>query len=269
MRATLFAPAALLTLAACSDSPTSTQDTGLLAARISGDVATIAADATAEDVDVMAGMNGLPNNFTVHLVDGMAPPMGPGNVGGCGFGGGRFTCPANRANGLTTTRTVAFFDAGGAVQQEYDALLTARIEIEADIAGDVTRGPWTATISRDRDFVFTGLAGTETSRTVNGTSSSSAARSRVVEGGDARSYEMTATGTHVNVVVPVRAEGVAPWPLSGTVTRVFTATPDGGTPVTRTVIITFNGTATPDATVNGEPYTIDLAQRRANRRPNG
>jgi hypothetical protein len=269
MRASMIAATALLALAACSDSPTATDDTGILAARISGDVATVAADATAEDVDVMAGMNGLPNNFAAAIVDGMSPPLGPGNVGGCGFGGGRFNCPPNRANGLTTTRTVAFFDAGGAVQQAYDALLTARVEVEATIEGDVTRGPWNATISRSRDFVFTGLVGTETSRTVNGTSDNAASRSRLTEGGEARSYEMTETSTHVDVVVPVRAEGVAPWPLSGTVTRIFTVTPAGGTPVIRTVIINFNGTATPDATVNGEPYTIDLAERRANRRPNG
>ena len=44
----------------------------------------------------------------------------------------------------------------------------------------------------------------------------------------------------------------------GTVTKIET--------VTRTVIITFNGTATPPATVNGEPFTINLAQRAAQRR---
>ena len=77
---------------------------------------------------------------------------------------------------------------------------------------------------------------------------------------------MTETATHANVIVPVRAEGVAPWPLSGTVTRVFTMTRTDGETRTRTVIITFNGTATPAATVNGEPFTIDLAARRAARR---
>ena len=80
---------------------------------------------------------------------------------------------------------------------------------------------------------------------------------------------MAETATFVDVVVPVRAEGVAPWPTSGTVTRVITVTPEGGTPVTRTVIITFNGTATPTATVNGEAFTLNLGNRTAQRRPNG
>jgi hypothetical protein len=267
MRTPFFATAALLALAACSDSPTGTITP--LAADISADVATVSADITAEDVDVMAGMNGLTGNFSAALVDGMSPPMGPGNVGGCGFGGGRFTCPPNRANGLTITRTVAFFDAADAVQQAYDAELTARIEIDAALEGDVTRGPWTASIERTRDFTFTGLAGTETSRTLNGTSTSDASRSRIAGESGTRSYEMSETAAFVNVVIPVRAEGVAPWPLSGTVTRVVTVIPNGGSPVTRTVIITFDGTSTPDATVNGEPFELDLAQRRANRRPNG
>jgi hypothetical protein len=269
MRSTLFACTALLALAACSDSPTGTDDTGILASRISSDVATVSADATAEDVDVMAGLNGLNGNFTVNLLDGMTPPIGPGNVTGCGFGGGRFSCPPNSANGLTITRTVAFYDGQNAVQQAYDALLTAKIEVAATLQGDVTRGPWTATISRTRNFVHTGLLGTETSRTTNGTATGAASRSRINEAGNNRSYDMAETATFVDVVVPVRAEGVAPWPTSGTVTRVITVTPEGGTPVTRTVIINFNGTATPTATVNGEAFTLNLGNRTAQRRPNG
>lgn len=269
MRTPLFAATALLALAACSDSPTGTNDTGLLATRISNDVATVSADATAEDVDVMAGLNGMNGNFAASLVDGMSPPLGPGNVTGCGFGGGRFSCPPNNANGLTITRTVAFYDAQNAVQQAYDPMLTAKIEVAATLQGDVSRGPWTATISRTRNFVHTGLLGTETSRTTNGTATGAASRSRISESGNNRSYDMAETATFVDVVVPVRAEGVAPWPTSGTVTRVVTVTPEGGTAVTRTVVITFNGTATPTATVNGEPFTLNLGNRTAQRRPNG
>ncbi len=256
MRSTLNTAAALLLLAACNSSPTGGS---ILTARISDDVATVAADATAEDVDLMVGMNGLPGNMLF-----MTPPVGMTN--GCGFGGGRFTCPPNSANGLTSTRTVAFFDAGGAAQQGYDPALTARIEVQMRIQGDVTRGPWSATIDRSRDMTFTGLLGAETTRTANGTATGQASRVRVKDGQDTRSHEMSETATIVDVVIPVRGEGVAPWPLSGTITRIVTITTDGGTPVTRTVIITFNGTATPPATVNGEPFTIDLANRKAMRR---
>lgn len=262
MRSTLTAASVLLLLAACSDSPTSNNPSD---AFISLDVATVAADVTAEDVDLMAGMSGLPG--TISFSEIMRDPgMGPGNVTGCGFGGGRFSCPPNTANGLTTTRSIAFFDAANAAQLAFDALLTAKIDVQATLQGDVSRGPWTATISRTRHFIFTGLAGTETTRTVNGDASGTASRSRHTEGGETRTYDVTETATHANVVVPVRGEGVAPWPLSGTVTRIFTMTRTSGETRTRTVIITFNGTATPTATVNGESFTIDLAARRAARR---
>ncbi len=262
MRTTLTATTALLLLAACSDSPTGSNP---LDAFVSLDVATVAADATAEDVDLMAGMNGLPG--TISFSEIMRDPgMGPGNVNGCGFGGGRFNCPPNSANGLTITRSIAFFGEADAPQLAYDALLTAKIDVQTTLQGDVSRGPWTATINRTRHFIFTGLLGTETTRTVNGDASGTASRSRHTEGGENRTYDVTEAATHANVVVPVRAEGVAPWPLSGTVTRVFTVTRTGGETRTRTVIITFDGTATPPATVNGEPFTIDLAARRAARR---
>ncbi len=37
----------------------------------------------------------------------------------------------------------------------------------------MTRGNWTATVDRSRDLTITGLAGTETTRTVNGTGTES------------------------------------------------------------------------------------------------
>jgi hypothetical protein len=48
-------------------------------------------------------------------------------------------------------------------------------------------------------------------------------------------------------------------------TMTRTGGPNAGTPVTRTVVITFNGTSTPTATVNGEIYTLHLAQRHGER----
>lgn len=265
------AAAGLVLLAACSDSPT--DPTVSAATQLNLDVATVAADAVVQDIDVMAGMSGEVGFFGSVVMDGMAgiftPPNGPGNMNGCGFGGERFTCPPNRANGLEVTRSVAFFDAGGTAQPAYNAETTARIEIEASVSGDVTRGPWSATTLRERSLVITGLEGTETQRTVNGTGEEDINRSRFAETGSVREYDLEGTVTWANIVIPVRAEGVTPWPLSGTTTRVYTVTKRNGDQietVTRTVIITFNGTATPPATVNGEPFTINLTRRAAQRR---
>lgn len=266
-----LAAAGLVLLAACSDSPT--DPTVSASTQLNLDVATVAADAVVQDIDVMAGMSGEVGFLGSVMMDGMAgiftPPNGPGNMNGCGFGGGRFTCPPNSANGLIVTRTVAFFDAAGAAQPAYNAQTTARVEIEASVSGDVTRGPWSATTLRERSLVITGLEGTETQRTVNGTGEEDINRSRFAGNSPAREYDLDGTVVWADVVIPVRAPGVAPWPLSGTSTRVYTVVKRNGDQietVNRTVIITFNGTATPPATVNGEPFTINLAQRTAQRR---
>jgi len=260
----------LLFAAACSGNPTTT--TPLLDALITSDVATMSADATTEDVDVMAAMDGdIGVLVSAPLFEGMflTPPGGP-RMGGCTFAAGQFACPPLTRNGLTVTRTVVFMDGGGATQSAYDAALTASIHVTASVTGDVTRGPWSATVTRNRDFTITGLAGTETTRTVNGTGSESLSRSRVTEGNETRSYTLAGTSVVANVVVPVRAEGVDPWPLSGTITRTYTVTrtsgPNAGQTMTRTVVVTFNGTATPTATVNGTSFTLDLAHRTATRR---
>jgi hypothetical protein len=265
MRNKIFLAGTLaLATAACGSDGTGPNDTGADAA-LNLSVATVAADGTAGDVDIMAGLNGIPGNITVGAAL-MDPPEGPGNTNGCGFGGGRWTCPSNSANGLTIIRSLAFYDGADVVQEEYDAETTARMEIEASLEGDVSRGPWTATTYRHRMFDITGLEGTETERTVNGTAEADIERFRDAGNSPDRSYDMEADITVEDVVIPVRAEGVDPWPTSGTMTRVYTVVLDGGDPVVRTVIITFDGTATPPATVNGEAFELDLHNRRAFRR---
>lgn len=269
--ARVIAASLLFLAAACSNSPT---DSSTLNAAASLDAATIAADGTAEDVDIMTGMDGGVGYLTTSpFASGAAlwsPPTGRPGLTGCNFASGRFGCPPENRNGLTVNRTVTLMDALGASQSAYDELTTASIHIVASIQGDITHGPWSATISRSRDFTITGLAGTETSRTVNGSGTESISRSRLTQGGETRSYSATGTFAVVNVVLPVRTPGIDPWPLSGTATRTMVMTrtsgPNAGEAVTRTVVITFNGTSTPVATVNGESFDLDLAQRRANRR---
>ncbi len=264
MRTRAFLVAALALAAACnSDStgPGTGTDSSLNLA-----VATAAADAVAEDVDVMAGMTGSIGYLggSASLFDG--PPDGPGNTNGCGFGGGRWSCPPNPANGLTVTRTIAFFDASGATQDQYDPLTTARIEVETTVEGEVTRGPWTSSVFRTRDLVFTGLEGQNTTRIINGEGNEEISRSGQPGNSPPREYELEGEFEIEDVVMPVRGDGVDPWPLSGTITRTWTVVVNGGDPVTRTVIVIFNGTSTPDATVNGEPFELDLSQRQARRR---
>jgi hypothetical protein len=271
MRFLSLLPLLAVVAAACSSDPTGTDGTPATALQLSADVADVAADGTAQDVDMMAGMSGLLGtvSFSGSLAANMGDPGGPGNVAGCGFGGGRFNCPPNSANGLTITREVTFFDALGATQTAYDAATTAEMRIDATVEGDVSRGPWTATTFRHRVLEITGLLGTETQRTVNGTGEVELSRSRHGNGGPTRQYDIEGTIVWNNVVMPVRGPGVAPWPLSGTTTRIYTvtrSTPEGPVTTTRTVVINFDGTDSPDGTVNGEAFEFDLRDRKAERR---
>lgn len=266
MRQTPLLAAFLVALtAACSESPApGPSDSSTL----NLDVATIAAAGVAEDVTVMAGMNGTPG--PIGLFDGQAlfsPPTDPGNVEGCEFGGTSWTCERTRINGVDVTRVITFFDAGGAAQEHFDNQLTASIDVTALVEGDVTVGPWTGSVNRERHLIWTGLAGTETTRTINGNGTEEVSRSRFTENGETRGYDLVGSFTLVNIVMPVRGEGIDPWPLSGTATRTYTVTRLNGESVTRTVVVTFDGTSTPDATVNGEAFELDLALRRAHRRP--
>ncbi|MEP6590864.1 MAG: hypothetical protein ABJC19_06760 [Gemmatimonadota bacterium] len=274
LRTRVLAAGLLCFAAACSSSPSGSSSLDAVA---SLDAATLAADGTAEDVDVMTGMDGGVGYLTTSplLSYGagaslLNPPTGRPGFTGCSFAGGSFRCPAENRAGLTVTRVVTLFDALGGVQTTYDEQTTASIHIVASVAGDVTHGPWTATVSRARDFTITGLAGTETSRTVNGSGTEDLSRSRLTDGGEARSYTVQGSFTVTNVVYPVRAPGVDPWPTSGVITRTMVMTRTSGTNTgetrTRTVVITFNGTATPGATVDGVPFTLDLAARHAARR---
>lgn len=264
MRYPAFLAVALLFGTACGGDPVGPEaGTG---GTLNLDVASAAADAVAEDVDVMAGMTGSIGYIGggASLFDG--PPDGPGNTNGCGFGGGRFNCPPNPANGLTVTRSIAFFDAAGAVQDHYDPLTTATIDVETTIEGDVTRGPWSSSVFRTRHLVFTGLEGQNTTRIINGDGSEEISRSGQPGNSPPRSFDLEGDFLIEDVVMPVRGDGVDPWPLSGTITRTWTVTRNGEAPVTRVVIVIFDGTSTPDATVNGEPFELDLSQRQARRR---
>lgn len=264
MRYALFL-AGTLALAGCSGDPSAT--TPINSAALDLDVANVAADGVAQDVDLMAGANGELGTVGFSSAALLDPPQGPGNVEGCGFGGGRWTCPRNRANGLDVTRAIEFLDQAGESMQAYDADLTATILVEVTIEGDVTRGPWSASTLRERDLAFTGLLGANTQRIVNGTGHEDISRARVGAGNSPdRGYDLTCDLTIAEVVVPVPGDGIEPWPLAGTISRVCTVTPLNGEPVVRTVVVTFDGTSSPTATVNGEPFEIDLAARQARRR---
>lgn len=252
--------ASALVLGACGQDSTGTQATPLLDA----DVATVVADNTGDDVDIMRE----PVFFVALPLGG--PVTGPGtgdfNPLGCSYNATtqRIECPdVTRSSTLTITRSYAFWDENNVPQDHYDAQLTAKANIKTHIEGERSGEFWSGSILRDRDLTVTGLLGPETQRTWNGTGSSTVEHSRHTEDGD-RSYAISCTLTVVDVVVPV-PNGTPRFPLSGTITHQCTITFEGGArdgqSIQRTAIVTFNGTTTATVTVGNRTFDIDLTTR--------
>ena len=129
---------------------------------------------------------------------------------------------------------------------------------------------WTASGTRARDLMITGLEGENTTRTTNGSGAGTRTKSRHTDGDGVRTYDMTATSVIDDVVHEVRGRGVArdkgAYPLSGTITRDISVTitngRNGDSTKHRVVVITFNGTNLVTMTVNGEAFEVDLSTRK-------
>jgi hypothetical protein len=263
MRSTRFVGAAallLLTAIACRDSSGPRDPADVLTA----DVALVAGDAAFEDVNVIytqLGAFGVPT--------GEVQRTG-GWQGACPYDAvsGRFTCPTQTRENITLSRSYRFEDAAHQPQSAYDAATTESANFRSTMSGEVTRDLWSATISRVRDFTESGLAGAETQHTINGEGTSVESRSRHTDRGT-RTYTMTSVATVANVVIPFpRSRGE--WPISGTVTRVMTATLEGdqgSESRSRTAVLTFNGTRFATMVVGDRTFTVDLATGRTARRP--
>lgn len=239
--------------AACSTDGTGPDLSPLQSLVLNRDVALVAADAAAQDVELIGGPGG---SFGI----GLAPSLAAADDEHAPF-----RCGTHTRDGLSVVRTCTFKNAAGETQSSYDPQTTASVSIHAEIDGNLSRDNWSATIERVRDLVVSGLAGNETRRTWNGTGTSTSTRSRHREGTETRQYDVSANGVMTNVVVGVpRSANV--WPLSGTITKnvtiKITGGPRDGQTVTRTVTITFNGTQFVPITVNGDTFTFDLRIRR-------
>src|SRR4026209_1822260 len=188
---------------ACSKATPGPQAPALLNA----DVATVVADNTGDDVDIMREPV-----FFVAMPIGAGPVLGPGtgdlSPANCTYNSTtqRIECPVvTRSGSLTVTRSYAFWDANDVPQNHYDALLTAKANVLTHIQGARSGEFWSGSIDRTRDMTVTGLLGTETERTWNGTGTSSVTRSRHTESGEDRPHHRSRLRSVVNLAGPVTA----------------------------------------------------------------
>ena len=216
-------------------------------AALDADLATIAADAAAQDMEVMRG-----------------PSVGPFTLGLLARHG-FFDCIREVRPRFAVERSCTYKDAAGNTQTAYDALTTASITVHAEFSADIDRGRWSGSIERVRDLTVTGLAGTETEMTWNGSGTSVATRVRVSDEGEERRYELSSSTTITNVVIPVPRTATS-WPKSGSLSNTILAERPDGSTRERVVTVTFNGTQFVVVTVNGETFEFDLSQRGRARR---
>ena len=260
--ARLLLSALIAGAAACADS--TAPAAGLTESMLTRDVASDAADATAQDLAEMAGaevLSGLPL---------ASSPMSPTSaVGNCTWSvaAQSFQCPdITTPEGLTLSRMLAFYD-NGVIQQAYDAQATDSIVFNAWINGTLTDGSRTAWLKHGRLMVLAGLSGTETQRSWHGEGSRDDS-AHVSTDNLARTTHFLSEDKFNDIVYKLpRAE--FPFPQSGTIVHDVqvssTSTGGSGTTTrsgTRHVVVAFNGTRTASVTVGSTACRLDLVTRK-------
>ena len=255
----VIAPLALL-LAACGDSGVGPRVSTLTETQISSDVVATSGDAVAGDVvDLLAGE-------AAAGLTASAPAPCPYDAAS-----GYHVCTRTTANGFQIVRRFQFRTASDTPMQSYDPTLTASVNflrtLDGSSSGTTDAGiVWTRAVHQSSDRTVTGLAGPETQRIWNGTDTGADTTTHTGSG-SSRTYAATVTQTTRDLVVSVPRTSTD-WPLSGTITREISAklsvngARDATRTVTRTVVVTFNGSATVPITVNGIACTLDLSTRK-------
>ena len=278
-RTILFTSIAALVVAGCSEIANPFQPTP---DDIDQAAVLAASDATAEDADVLyasdaaitgggaASASALLLPSLSRSPAGIAPAFSWTFGAGCTYDAGqhRFTCPPITNGGLTLTRDFAFLDANNTSQSAYDAAATASANFHVAVTGTHTATNGVDNVNRERSLTASGLAGTETSRTWNGTGTRSDNGYRT-EGEVTRHYAVTDAVALSNIVVNL-PRSAHPWPVSGTITRSLTGTGsvtkqgvERSFSMSRTLTVTFNGTQFATVTVGDRTYSLDLATGHA------
>jgi len=243
--------------AACSDATSPDTQAQLSDSLVSADVAATAGDAMASDVETMIG-----------------------NEASVGFdlsAANNILFDAQSPQDLNVQRSRVCYDATGAAQATCDAQTTDSIVFSLVINGTRTgsriRNLDTSTFSisvhRTRQITVTGLLGTETQRTHNGTGSSNDTSAFTGPNGS-RTIDEAASDSIQNVVFKLPRSS-NPWPISGTIVRntSFTETlVKADTTKTRTatrrVVVTFpaDNEGNVALTVNGNSCSLNLVTHK-------
>lgn len=258
-----------LGLAACSSDSSTGSTSDVTTAQEQADVGNAAAEVTGEALDVMYGSAGAATGTDLQLRAGDRDAAGWSFDSLCPYdqASGRHICPtATNGEGLTLDRSYEFL-AGTTPQELFDIHTTTRIDFQHHLFGTITRQNGSATIDHRADVDVTpGQNGWNFQRVWNG-SGATTLGALYDDGTISRTYQMNASTTLADVVVAV-PRSPNPWPLSGTMTHVFTGTRtrEGARTVSRTIsytaTITFNGQSVVPVDVGTKMLCVNLATRR-------
>jgi len=169
----------------------------------------------------------------------------------CTYASGRYSCAATTEQGLSVSRSFAFYNAQGQTVQNWDPAVVESVNFQAQVDGHFTQGiVWTAGVHRSANVTVSGLISHAPQRTWNGTGTGNDTLTHVGLDG-IRSLAGSSEVSVVNVVMPAK-DAASQTPLSGSIGVAvhYTASLQGATgsvskDVTRQVTVTFNGSNSP------------------------
>jgi hypothetical protein len=252
----LTAAALLLTLGAVACSTDVAGPPTLDDAQIDADIAAAAGDAAAsqitsfgDNVAAAGSFSLVAPSYNLNVGSGTKPSLN-GISPTCTYASGRYSCSATTEQGLTVTRSFAFYNAQGQTVQNWDPAVVESVNFQAQVDGDFSRLVWNASIHRTANLTVSGLISQAPQRTWNGTGTGTESISHIGLDG-IRSLSGTSSIAVANVVMPAK-DAASQNPLSGTITVdvQYTASLQGATgsaskDVTRHVVVTFDGSTAP------------------------
>jgi hypothetical protein len=169
----------------------------------------------------------------------------------CTYASGRYSCAATTEQGMSVSRSFAFYNGQGQTVQSWDPAVVESVNFHAQVDGNFSRDfVWSAGVHRSQDVTVSGLISHAPQRTWNGIGAGADTISHVGIDG-IRSLAGTAADTVTNVVMPGK-DAASQLPLSGSIVVAvkYTASLQGATgtvtkDVERRVVVTFNGTTAP------------------------
>jgi hypothetical protein len=226
-------------------------------AQVTADVAAASGDAIAsqvsgfnDNVAAAGSFTRVAPSYNLNVGSGTQPAF-TGISASCSYASGRYSCAATTENGLSVTRSFAFYNAQGQTVQNWDATVVESVNFQATADGTWSRDlVWNASVHRTGDLTVSGLISKAPQRIWNGTGTGNDQISHIGLDG-IRSLTGTSSLTVTNVTMPGK-DAASQIPLSGSIKLdvQYTAALQGAggnasKEVNTSVTVTFDGTNTP------------------------